>query len=357
MGGNAMIDGERSERIIFSASEKAIGAVTRQQFKNDLVLLMLAMDNAVYAEHGGLTPFQSIGFDRPVFHPLSVASGSTQFLFNENISDASFLHYKPSMGDVDLMISDVARLDALWDIEDQPFMLVAMKEDSTQSITIWHYKRTGKNVQIDLEKTCYVYGKPISWGRFIRSSSWDDQVMGIRGVFHKWLLRASTWKEARYIDLWKNGRTECVYTNMLSFSVPMGLRDKYIQNKDGSYRIPKRDEMRFVSNVEAVARGLFGIPDADITSFVSVANIINCTFSDEEKARVATAFAGIMFDEGAQCLYRDDKMQDYREKLGAYNMLLKLIDIDSPLDIKEKAGSYYGEFWQGEMEEVFSRQD
>lgn len=115
--------------------------------------------------------------------------------------------------------------------------------------------------------------------------------------------------------------------------------------------------MRFVSNVESVARGLFGIPDADITSFISVANIINCTFSDEEKARVATAFAGIMFDKGAQCLYRDDKMQDYREKLGAYNMLLKMINIGSPLDIKEKAGSYYGEFWQGEMEEVFSRQD
>lgn len=357
MGGNAMIDGERSERIIFSASEKAIGAVTRQQFKNDLVILMLAMDRAVYAEHGGLTPFQTIGFDRPVFDPYSVASGSTQFLFDAGISDAAFLHYKPSMGDVDLMISDVARLDALWDIEDQPFMLVAMKEDSTQAITIWHYKRTGKNVQIDLEKTCYVYGKPISWERFIRSSSWDDQVIGIRGVFHKWLLRASTWKEARYIDLWKKGQTECVYTNMMSFSVPMGLRDKYIRNKDGSYRIPKRDEMRFVSNVESVARGLFGIPDADITSFISVANTINCTFSDEEKARVTTAFAGIMFDKGAQCLYRDDKMQDYREKLGAYNMLLKLIDISSPLDIKQKAGSYYGEFWQGEMEEVFSRQD
>ena len=45
------------------------------------------------------------------------------------------------------------------------------------------------------------------------------------------------------------------------------------------------------------------------------------------------------------------------EKLGAYIMLLKLINIGSPLDIKEKAGSYYGEFWQGEMEEVFSRQD
>ena len=171
MGGNAMINGERSERIIFSASEKAIGAVTRQQFKNDLVLLMLAMDNAVYAEHGGLTPFQTIGFDRPVFDPYLVASGSTQFLFDAGISDASFLYYKPSMGDVDLMIGDVALLDALWDIEDQPFMLVAMKEDSTQAITIWHYKRTGKNVQIDLEKTSYVYGKPISWERFIRSSS------------------------------------------------------------------------------------------------------------------------------------------------------------------------------------------
>ena len=357
MGGNALIDGERSERIIFSASEKAIGAVMRQQFKTDLVNLILAMDQAVYADHGGLTPFQTIGFDRPPFHPMSVASGSTRFLFDENISDSAFLHYKPSMGDVDLMISNVARLDSLWDIEDRQFTLIAMKEDITQAITIWRYGRTGKNVQIDLERTHYVNGKPISWERFIRSSSWEDQVMGIRGVFHKWLLRAATWKDARLINLWKRGAVEVVYTNMLSFSVPMGLRDKYIQNGDGTYRTPKREEMRFVSNTEAIARGLFGIPDADITSFISVANIINTTFSDEEKARVATAFAGIMFDKGAQCLYRDDKMQDYREKLGAYNKLLKLINIASPLNIEEKAGVYYGEYWSPEMEEVFSRQD
>ena len=354
MGGNAIIDGERAERIVFSAREKAIGAVTRQQFKTDLVNLILAMDSAVYAEHGSTTPFQTIGFNRPVFHPMIIASGSTQFLFNENISDAAFLHYKPSMGDVDLMISDTARLGPLWDIEDQQFMLVAMKEDSTQAITLWHYKRTGKVVQIDLEKTCYVNGKPINWERFIRSSSWDDQVMGIRGVFHKWLLRAATWKTAEYIDLWKHGRVECVYTNMLSFSVPMGLREKYIKNGDGSYRIPARKEMQFISNTEAIASRLFGDHEADITSFISVANIINKTFSDEEKARVATAFARIMFDKGAQCLYRDDKMQDYREKLGAYQRLLKLINIASPLDIKEKAGSYYGECWGDKMEEVFS---
>ena len=342
MGGNALINGERSERIDFSASEGAYGAASRQQFKTDLVNLIHAIDNAVYAEYGAFMPFQTIGINRPEFDPMNVVSGSTRFLFDGNIDDSEFLRIKPSMGDVDLMISKTARLDPLWDIEDQPFVLVAMKEDSSQAITIWRYIRTGKNVQIDLERAHFTNGVPSDWDRFIRTSSWDDQKFGVRGVFHKWILRAATWKGARIVALMRDGKPEEIYTNMISFSVPLGMREKYIQNGDGTYRIPKREEMWFISDVDTIARAIFGIPNADITSFISVANIINTTFSDEEKARVAHAFAGIMFDQGAQCLY---------------SKLLKMINIVSPLNIKEKSGVYYGEYWSPEMEEVFSRQD
>lgn len=143
----------------------------------------------------------------------SVFNGSAKSFFNKVISDEKFVSKKPKVGDIDIMIPE-KHMHTLW------YMLQGMEgKPITDKITYIGQNKLGpQGVQINavFDMTVSEYGNvfpqidfeasefefrqdektkkqvyyPTEWAQFSHSSHWADIEQGIKGVFHKYILRA-----------------------------------------------------------------------------------------------------------------------------------------------------------------------
>jgi hypothetical protein len=302
-----------------------------------------------------------------------VPSGSCARIFKKNYSPDR-MYGKDSFGDIDVMFDQ----DKLADVQacvtegysyvthnpgDGGFDIILAcvgVQKTDQLITLWQWR--GKQIiQIDFEPAEFVGGEPTEWAEFAHSS--NDENQGIKGVFHKHLLRALNAPDVKEVKIMqKSGKMKDTKSAEYALSVS-GLRRKLfpvIVSSDtgfGEFRsqlevdgklVYHESGMRdFVRDLDVIQAFYFGkektnnIHKGHLKSFSGLAGMIVETRNASDQLKVIHGFANTCWGKGAQKLYRNDDKKDFEEKKTALDRLAYIFKV--PNDLWEGLiDGYYG---------------
>lgn len=350
----------RVREVILEGGNVQIGAQSAQRLdltklKRDQLIPVL--DQLLQAINAGFAKMHK----RALWSPQLVASrkflsGSAFHFFNvAGIPSDQFVKYKPTVGDIDTQVDqsllEPAKqfLDAATGKQFGPATLIGYKPSVEQLITLWAFSDPPVNVQIDLEFVEYEGDEPTEWAQFSHSSAWNDIEAGIKGVFHKYLLRALSTPSLRDVVILsgKKETPKVVKTTDLAFAVTRGLRYKLRPVMDGNvqremdglkvYKEIPTKESTYETNLYIIAKIFFGnkFDAGDIEkfwSYLGTLELVKKYFDKSQQAAVVTGFVYTLFGPGAQELYRGDPKQDAADKNAALEIMTKSLGI--PYDKK-----------------------
>jgi hypothetical protein len=350
----------RVREVILEGGNVQIGAQSAQRLdlkklKRDQLIPVL--DQLLQAINAGFAKMHK----RPLWSPRLVASrkflsGSAFHFFNvAGIPSDQFVKYKPTVGDIDTQVDqnllEPAKqfLDAATGKQFGPATLIGYKSSVEQLITLWAFSDPPVNVQIDLEFVEYEGDEPTEWAQFSHSSAWNDIEAGIKGVFHKYLLRALSTPSLRDVVVLsgKKETPKVVKTTDLAFAVTRGLRYKLSPVMDGNvqremdglkvYKEIPTKESTYETNLYVIAKIFFGnqFEAGDIEkfwSYLGTLELVKKYFDKSQQSAVVTGFVYTLFGPGAQELYRGDPEQDAQDKNAALEIMTKTLGV--PYDKK-----------------------
>jgi hypothetical protein len=182
------------------------GRINRQDLRRDVIEMLQVLDEEFNADHG--RPLWDRAQRDDILGSGFAFNGSSAHLFAppETMSDEKFIKFKPTVGDIDLIVPD--------DTPDELFRTLNRLEDAqlTPRIAyIGHNKKSSKVdqinalfsytwdpdapagqgdtfFQIDFEFSEFEGGRPTEWAKFSHSSSWRDVEAGVKALAHKILL-------------------------------------------------------------------------------------------------------------------------------------------------------------------------
>lgn len=334
-GGNVQIDDQEAERIDLTKHNRT--AIVKK------VGTALAAINAAFKKQVG-KPIWS----EALMKSKKYLSGSAFHFFNSEIDDKTFTKYKNSVGDIDTQVDKTmdAELKSFLTKnkgkEFGPVKLIGFKTSAGQHITLWHLGDPGINIQIDLEMVDFDdKGDPTEWSNFSHSSSWDDMTKGVKGVAHKYLLRALDAPKLKDIVLkakTARGTDKEVKSSETAFSVTHGVRQKLkpvlddngkqvmVNGKPAYYELSTA-ESKGDTNLSNIFKAYFGkAPTPDdlkkLGSFTGLLDLIKKNFKSVDQKKIADGFARTLWGPAAQGLYRADPKKDAEEKNGMMKVLL-----------------------------------
>ena len=321
-------------------------------------------------------------YKQPLWSPELIQSreflsGSSLHFFNvKGIPDETFVAKKPKVGDIDTQVDRDqeqnlnAFLTSITGKQLGPATFVGFQRGNEQYSSLWEFQDPPIKIQLDLEFVEYAGGKPTEWSQFSHSSSWDDLQQGIKGVFHKYLMRAFTTNtlRQRYIQT-KTGKIQAkpVVSTDIAFAVASGagggMRQKYapaIDPATGQQKeidgIPVFTEIApkdstYTSSTDGMFEMIFGQkPSAQdkklLTSFVGGLQLANKYLDDEAKQKLANGFLMTLYSPGAQGLYRGDPDRDRAEKGVAWNTMLATLDLADKTSVQAKADQEATTYYQ-----------
>lgn len=292
-------------------------------------------------------------FDVPLwsselFATKKFLSGSAFHFFDGGIATDEFKKYKNTVGDIDTQVSidlmkdTAAFLDAHVGKKFGDATFLGYKKSAGQYITLFAFNDPRINIQIDLEFVDFLNGQPTEWSHFSHSSSWADIKAGVKGVFHKYMLRALTSKTVRDIVI-LSGKKEIpkvVKSNSLAFSVQHGLREKITPVMDGAvqrhqdglpvFKEITPGESNYVKELAVIFEILFGsIPSKSelkmMDSFTDGLKLVKTHFSQSDQIKFINGFAEILWEKGAQGIYKGNADLDKHDKMIAYNIVINTL--------------------------------
>lgn len=263
-------------------------------------------------------------------------SGSAFHFFDiAGIADKHFSSVKKSVGDLDTKVPEALSpfikkwLDSSHGDTYGDLTLIGYKESIGQFITLWKSKSLDQNIQIDMEQLPFTDGLPTTWAEFSHSSEWEDLQQGLKGVSHKYLLRALNAKDLKDVMIrMKSGKEKAVTSAETAFSAS-GMRQKLepvmgpngheIKNGLPVYRELSTSETGFNTDLDDIFINYFGHAPSttekkQMWSFTGLIDLIKKHFDRSTLMKVADGFANTLWGSGAQSLYRDDPDKDLEEK-------------------------------------------
>lgn len=290
-------------------------------------------------------------------------SGSARHFFDyDGISDSTFEAFKSSVGDIDTQVDVNHQLDLnkfLGMIEGQKvgwWTLIGHKLSGDQTISLWKFDdgMIQINVQVDFEFVDFENGIPTEWSEFSHSSSWEDIKLGVKGVAHKFILRALSAPMLRQCHIpaaTSRSSAKVILSAPYAFS-PQGLRKKlepiieengYHKIVDGlpAYRLLSTKETPFNRDISQIMAHFFPGADQSLVnemwSFTGVLRLIKKYHSPEVIQEIADGFVHTLWGQGAQKLYRGNDYYDNNEKLRMVEVLTDILRIPySPKWTKQK---------------------
>ena len=181
-GGNVKIEGVSADPI-------SITPETRKPVATDVAGFLHGLSNTHKLQHGS----HLFGENSSAISNGAAFSGSTHHLFDKNISDEDFAHYKPIVGDLDVKVPK-EHLGTLAE-HLQPgksygkYTVVGHKKSADGYNALIRHDN-GHVHQIDFEGSDYDKNGPSEFDKFAHSSNWQDVKNGIKGAHHKILLNA-----------------------------------------------------------------------------------------------------------------------------------------------------------------------
>ncbi len=350
-GGNVQIGNVSADRI-------NLAAIDRDDIVKKIGRTLLVF-NLRFARK-----FKQPIWNNDLFTSKKFLSGSAFHFFNKAIPSDQFRSIKPTVGDIDTQIDAKLApfvetfLDSITGDKFGYATFVGYKKSAGQFITLWSFENPKINVQIDLEMVEFDKGAPTDWSQFSHSSDWEDMRAGVKGVFHKYIIRALTTKTLREVIILKGKKETPTKTTLtdLAFSVGNGLRVKIEPVMDG-VKIKEIDGLRvfkeiptgkssYVTDLTAMFEMLFGrVPSRTeielFGSFVGCLELAKKYFSKQELDKVVLGFAHTLWGAGAQSLYRDDKLLDMKEKDVAMTKMLTTFSIKMPTEVTSLRTQFY----------------
>lgn len=199
MGGNVVVADTSGK--LQRAGRADFRKLSRQQFIAAFTALFKRLDS-MYESHAGESLWPP-GKVAGLLASGAAFSGSSSHLFNKNLSDEEFTEHKPVVGDIDITVPR-EKLEGFYEMLNSvhgakitpQITFVGQKQSTShdQANALFAYAFSEDeppvNVQVDFEAVDYETDKPADFFKFSRSSDWSDIKGGIKGVFHKLLLRS-----------------------------------------------------------------------------------------------------------------------------------------------------------------------
>jgi hypothetical protein len=346
-GGNLQLNGVAAQRINLE---------NNPEFRKTVVKMLMSLLGTLNAAYQKM--YKEPLWSDQLLQERGFVSGSSKHFFNlEGIPDQEFAQKKKSLGDIDLMIDKTKEqnikrlLDQITGKTLGNATLIGYKPGSSQVCSLWSFGDPKINIQIDIEMTDYYQDKPTPWSQFSHSSSWDDIQLGIKGVFHKFLIQSLTMlTQTKFLLRKMRGRGKAraeqdvptedkLYTFSITSKEGGGLRAKYEpvldQNgkpltKDGLMVMRERAATGYEKNINKIFQNMLGQrlenPDKAhqyFWSYIGLLKLLSSSLTPEEKQRVLNKFLEKTLSERAHGLYRNDYQRDMSEKNAAIDLLLK----------------------------------
>lgn len=297
-----------------------------------------------------------------LFKNKAFLSGSAFHFFDRAIEDKKFATHKPTVGDIDTQV-DKTMKNQIKEFLDNfsgsagPLKYIGYKSSAGQFITLWQVD--GLNIQLDFELVDFSNGSPTEWSQFSHSSSWEDIEEGIKGVFHKYALRALSTMNLRDVIILKGKKQtpKKITTTDLAFSVQRGLRQKIEpvydergnqQVMDGLFvfrEIPS-SESDYITELRSMFKIFFNTTPSskelnEFGSFIGILNLVDHYWSTDKKRNFHKGFANTLWGQGAQALVRGSANEDYKFKMTAYQKLINALGLKETSTVKDWRKSYY----------------
>jgi hypothetical protein len=303
-------------------------------------------------------------------------SGSSLHFFDTDIPDEEFTRVKPLIGDIDTQVDKDLKdkltswLDSVKGKAIGPATLLGYELGNEQYSSLWQLNNPPIKVQIDLEFVDYDKGEPTAWSQFSHSSSWEDLSVGVKGVFHKYLMRAFTTNtlKQRYV-MTKTGKIQAkpVTSTDIAFAVSSGkgggMRQKYepVMDTDTGQQLEKDgipvfkeipvDQSNYINEIDAMFEMIFGRPpkgdDAKkLWSFTGGVDLANKYLDSAAKDKLANGFIFTLFGPQGQGLYRGNPERDKKEKMIALDYLIQNLGASDSIikDAEVQADNYYAKY-------------
>jgi organic radical activating enzyme len=315
--------------------------INKDILKNILIDLFDQLNNLYYNKYKSYLWVSS---------PVNYLNGSSKYFFSED----SFEHYKPILGDLDIMISnhDIDKLFQLLSEVENSYITKSIKylgqgKDHRygQINAVFYFKHLDFEFfpQIDFEPCEFEKnGLPTEFAKFSHSSSWEDIQKGFKGFHHKCLLTnivrtLSEMKDAVVVT--KRSKPSNISLSsslkdsdpqtLKAFSVSRGLRDKY-SFENFTYngkRCIKRldtDDSVFVTDPKHIYCTIFNKNryDKRFESFVGLVELLK-KYDTDIQQKIVDNVCEHCYGENSQKLCGDDLKEDFLIK---HKMLQYLCD-------------------------------
>jgi len=371
MGGNARATNKITGQETL-AQKIPIKEIGRQNFIKKFVEIFEELDRRFEEK-----------FSRPLWKNKKILknglafNGSTSFIMNPEIHDDEVIPFKPTSGDLDIMVKENDKAD-LWtlldELEHKPKFMkdveykgsnklsVSAIGDQINSVFEVRFGEIVTQSQVDFEFTQFEENSegeevPMEFSRFGHSSALSDAQNGFKGVSHKYILRAlagGASKRDNVLILTKAGtydkprftkkKGEPITTlNMQKFFISKGLRVAYekqyipgtndpwiVDGKEVYKEIPSKDSS-YETSIYEMFKILFNSEDSkDIKgmwSFVGIVKLMKKYLDKESIFRTFERFLDLQWGAAAQKLERDHKEIDYEIKINAVNYMIKEIPV------------------------------
>ena len=286
-----------------------------------------------------------------------IFSGSTNPLFDNNISDNEFRKYKPFLGDIDVKIpKEIASRFKIFLESIKGKMIGQVKYLGNNSMSgqistlielpknFWYIT---KNIQIDFEIVDFEDEKPTEFSIFSHSSSWDDIKQNIKGIAHKYLIRSliAIKKHDNVVLLTKNDRIskKDINMNIMSYSVDKGFRFKFTKSGclDGKIAIKEIEpkDRIYYQDIGLMFSIIFGyMPSGNdmvlFSSFMGILDLIKQSFCEDDIIEIYNRIVELLFGPKSQKLYKDvsGKTQDYEVKMAVISKFYESFDFIDIVD-------------------------
>jgi hypothetical protein len=374
MGGNTKaIDRETGELVQFfgrdSYADKVdLRKIDRAMLKRSVIDALRTIDELHQRDFG--VPIWDSKLRDKLLSSGEAFNGSSEHMFNDKISDEEFKKYKPTVGDIDLTVP-AEKLETVFELlktlegsEIVPgkFWYIGQNRKTLggdQINALFAYRAKKKDaplfLQVDFEAVDYAKGRPDAFAKFGHSSAWEDVKEGVKGVFHKYLLRSlttsSTLEDAVLLTkgspLYPPQKVKVAKmtdpVRLLSFSVSSGLRtsvelQKYPDEKgippelvgapvkvgdSFAYKEIPTSSSTYTKNIEEIFTLLFNVepaPDqlSKLGSFSGVLSLLGDYLTDQEIQNVYEDFVNSkLFGPASQALDLTDSEVDRSVKFSA----------------------------------------
>lgn len=250
MGGNVNILDPTGKS--YKVDKADFRRIDRKQFTTSFINAFKILDN-LHKKKFKIPLWPSRTRDA-LFSSGEIFNGSSEHLFNNDLTDEEINDFKPVFGDVDITVPKEnfkSLFSLLHELTGQKLNASVRYIDKKAGIggdqinCLFSYfsdKKRPINIQIDFESVDYDKDKPDEFAKFGHSSSWKDIKESIKGAFHKYLLRSISTVTSIQKDVVLLTKTSPLEppekikiskvtspVRLLSFSVTKGIVTKFSQ--------------------------------------------------------------------------------------------------------------------------------